>query len=191
MTDVSVRWLGWAGAEIQAGGSTLVIDPLGDAAAVYAWAGDRAAHVPLPKLAEPSGGTAVGGLLTHLHRDHADAGALAQALEPGAPILEPGAGGGSDLEEVGLAHAEAELSAAGLVRTDMRPWQRVELGPFGVTALPAVDGAGDPQVSWLVEVDGRVAMKPGRCYTDGAPHREHLGDQRAGLVTRGPGRSIS
>jgi L-ascorbate metabolism protein UlaG (beta-lactamase superfamily) len=29
----------------------------------------------------------------------------------------------------------------------------VTAGPFTLTALPAVDGTGDPQVSWLVEAD--------------------------------------
>jgi L-ascorbate metabolism protein UlaG (beta-lactamase superfamily) len=158
---VHVRSLGWAGAEIEVGGQTLVIDPLGDARAVYAWAGERAADVPLPKLAEPSSSTAVAGLLTHLHRDHADAGALAQALGPDAAVLQPVPGGGENLEEVGLAHAEAELSAEGFPRFEMLPWQRVEFGPFAITALPAADGAGDPQLSWLVEVEGRRVLHCG------------------------------
>lgn len=161
MADVTIRLLGWAGAEIRDGASTLVIDPLGDPAAVYAWAGDRAADVPLPQVVEPSAGTAAAGLLTHLHRDHADARALAPALAPRAPVLEPGPGGGNDLEEIGLAHAEAELSFRDLNRVEMRPWQRIDAGPFAVTALPAVDGAGDPQVSWLVDAGGHRVLHCG------------------------------
>jgi L-ascorbate metabolism protein UlaG (beta-lactamase superfamily) len=39
----------------------------------------------------------------------------------------------------------------------MAPWTSATVGPFALTALPAVDGTGDPQVSWLVEADnGRV-----------------------------------
>ena len=35
------------------------------------------------------------------------------------------------------------------------------MGPFAITALPAVDGLGDPQVSWLVEADGQRVLHLG------------------------------
>src|SRR4051812_22626897 len=90
------RLLGWAGVQLAAGDSHLVIDPLQDAAAVFAAAGDLSNDVPLPPVlpADPPG-QAVAGLLTHLHRDHADAAALAGALAPGAPVLLPEPAGGS------------------------------------------------------------------------------------------------
>ena len=94
------------------------------------------------------------GLVTHLHRDHADASALAAALAPGAPVLEPPAGTGEGLEELGLAQAEHDLATAGLERRRVAPWASVSAGPFTLTALPAVDGTGDPQVSWLAEAGG-------------------------------------
>jgi L-ascorbate metabolism protein UlaG (beta-lactamase superfamily) len=149
-----LTWLGWAGAELEADGATVVIDPLDDAGAVFAPLGERAAGTPLPEVIPPSAGRAVAGLLTHLHRDHADAGALASALAPGAPVLEPPAGGGEGLEELGLAQAEHELGAAGLDRRRVAPWESAAAGPFTLTALPAADGTGDPQVAWLVEADG-------------------------------------
>ena len=40
-------------------------------------------------------------------------------------------------------------------------WERAEVGPFTITALPAVDGLGDPQVSWLVEADGQRILHLG------------------------------
>src|SRR5207253_401113 len=101
-----------------------------------------------------SAGRAVAGLVTHLHRDHADAGALAAALVSGAPVLEPPAGGGEGLEELALAQAEHELAAAGLTRRRVEPWESVTAGPFTLTALPASDGLGDPQVAWLVDAEG-------------------------------------
>ena len=67
--------------------------------------------------------------MTHLHRDHADAEALAAALAPGAPVLEPPAGGGEDFEELALAQAEHELTAAGLERRRLAPWARRRPGP--------------------------------------------------------------
>lgn len=149
-----LTWLGWAGVELEADGATVVIDPLADAGAVFAALGDRVAGTPAPAVVAPAAGKAVAGMVTHLHRDHADAGALAAALEPQAPVLEPLAGGGGPLEELALAQAEYELDAAGLARRRCAPWESVTAGPFTLTALPAVDGVGDPQLAWLVEADG-------------------------------------
>ena len=41
-----LTWLGWAGVELEAGGATVVVDPLEDAGAVFAW---QAADTPLPR----------------------------------------------------------------------------------------------------------------------------------------------
>ena len=76
-----IRWLGWAGVEIEAQGERVVIDPLQDAAAVFAWLGERARAIPLPEVVPAQPG-AIAGLLTHLHRDHADAAALAPLYAP-------------------------------------------------------------------------------------------------------------
>ena len=149
-----LRWLGWAGVELEAGDATVVLDPLADAAAVFAPLGERVAAVPLPHVVAPGAGRAVAGLVTHLHRDHADAAALAAALAPGAPVLGPPSGDGEGLEEIALAKAEHELAAAGLTLRRLGPWESATAGPFALTALPAVDGTGDPQVSWLVEAGG-------------------------------------
>ena len=148
-----ITWLGWAGVELEAEtGETLVVDALDDAAAVFRPFGERAG--PSPAVAPARSGAAVAGLVTHLHRDHADAQALTRALSPGAPVLEPHPAGGGDLEDLALTQADQELAASGLARRRVGPWETSALGPFTVTALPAVDGLGDPQVSWLVEADG-------------------------------------
>lgn len=153
-----LRWLGWAGVELRVDGATVVVDPLDDAGAVFAWLGERAAAMPLPRVVPAAASSAVAGLVTHLHRDHADAAALASALAPGAPVLEPPAGGGDAADQLALAQAEHELTAAGLDRRRMAPWESVTVGPFSLTALPASDGVGDPQVGWSIEADGvRVA----------------------------------
>jgi L-ascorbate metabolism protein UlaG (beta-lactamase superfamily) len=149
-----LRWLGWAGVELETGGATLVIDPLGDPGAVFAALGEVARGAPVPPVVAPEPGSAVAGLVTHLHRDHADAGALAAALRPGAPVFEPGRRRGEPLEDLALAQADHELAAAGLPRREVEPWTSIEAGPFTCTALPAADGIGDPQVAWLVEADG-------------------------------------
>jgi L-ascorbate metabolism protein UlaG (beta-lactamase superfamily) len=149
-----LRWLGWAGAELEADGATVVIDPLEDAGAVFAPLGERAAGTPVPRVVPPTPAKAVAGLVTHLHRDHTDASALTSALVPGAPVFEPPPGGGDSLEQLALMQADQELAASGLERRPTAPWESATAGRFTVTALPACDGIGDPQVSWLVERGG-------------------------------------
>ena len=59
----------------------------------------------MPRWSPPRPGTAVAGLVSHLHRDHTDAGALAEALAAGAAVHEPHWPGGEDVENLGLAQA--------------------------------------------------------------------------------------
>jgi L-ascorbate metabolism protein UlaG (beta-lactamase superfamily) len=159
---MKVRRLGWAGVEIEAEGEALVIDPLADAASTFAALGERAKEMEMPALVGPeSTGNALAGLVSHLHRDHTDAGALAAALAPDALVWEPAWPGGSDAENLALAQADSELTATGLDRRRTQVWERERVGPFTVTALPAVDGLGDPQVSWLVEADGQRVLHLG------------------------------
>jgi L-ascorbate metabolism protein UlaG (beta-lactamase superfamily) len=147
---MEVRWLGWAGVELEQDGATLVIDPLADPAATFAGFGDRAREVALPRVEVPSPGRAVAGLVSHLHRDHTDAGALAGALVDGAHVHHPA---GTEETNLALAQAEHELGAAELPRRSVETWESIAAGPFTCTALPAVDGLGDPQVSWVVEAN--------------------------------------
>jgi L-ascorbate metabolism protein UlaG (beta-lactamase superfamily) len=159
---MKLRWLGWAGIEIEAEGATVVVDPLADPGATFAALGERAAQTRLPTVVAPANaGTAVAGMVSHLHRDHADARALAGALADEAAVHEPPWPGGSDRENLSLAQADAELDRQGLGRTRTEPWRSHEVGPFTLVALPAVDGLGDPQVSWLVAAAGRRVLHLG------------------------------
>jgi L-ascorbate metabolism protein UlaG (beta-lactamase superfamily) len=110
-------------------------------------------------VAPAAAGRAVAGLVSHLHRDHTDAGALTGALAPGAVVHHP-----APVEQDGnlaLAQAEYELGAAELPRRAAATWESLSVGSFTCTALPAVDGLGDPQVSWLVEAGGRRILQLG------------------------------
>ena len=157
-----VRWLGWAGVEIESDGHAVVIDPLADPGATFAPLGEKARRTKLPSIVAPDArSSAVAGLVSHLHRDHTDAASLAAALAGDASVHEPAWPGGADVENLGLAQANAELERANLSRRPVELWERVEVGPFALTALPAVDGLGDPQVSWLVEADGQRALHLG------------------------------
>src|SRR4051794_949292 len=103
---MNVRWLGWAGIEIESNGAAVVIDPLADPAATFAPLDEDAANGDLPEVSAPhSGGQAVAGLVSHLHRDHTDAGALTEALADDAAMYEPRAGGGTTKENLGLMQA--------------------------------------------------------------------------------------
>lgn len=154
------RYLGWAGVELEQDGATLVIDPLQDPGAMFAALGDAAAAVELPPITAPREG-AVAALVTHLHRDHADAGALRAALATDARAFGPGTDPGGKTVDSGLLQARSELSAAGIEFVELRPWETVAAGPFTVTALPAADGTGDPQLSWAVAAGGHRVVHCG------------------------------
>jgi L-ascorbate metabolism protein UlaG (beta-lactamase superfamily) len=159
---VEVRWLGWAGVEIEAAGQSMVIDLLSDPRRVLAAVPDIAAKTQMPHVVAPKNeGGVLAGLCTHLHRDHADADGLVRALAPGAPVLHPVGFGGDDYENFWLLQAESEFQAAGLVRRGVANWESISIPPFTISVLPAVVGIGDPQVSWLIEAEGRRVVHLG------------------------------
>lgn len=145
---MEVRRLAWAGLEVSAGGETALVDFVED----FGWMHRDPPAGEIPP--SPSPETAWAGLLTHLHLDHADADALARALRPGAPVLRPEKAVGSGDEVALVATAESALAGSALPDRVVPPWDTVEVGPFSFTALPAVDGFGDPQVSWAIAAEG-------------------------------------
>jgi len=146
---MNVRRLGWAGIEVEVDGATLVVDLFEDASPLEPFVGPP--HEPLPG---PERDGALAGLVTHLHADHCDPDALARVLAPGAPVLRPEPAVGDVLVTGALDHAEAGLERHALPTQVVEPWEPVTIGPFTVTPLPAVDGFGDPQVSWAIAGGG-------------------------------------
>lgn len=146
---MEIRRLAWAGLEVNADGETAVVDFVEDFSGLH---GDEASVGEIPP--SPASGTAVAGLLTHLHRDHADVDALSRTLNPGAVVLRPEKGFGAEPEVALIERSESALEQRGLLTQVVSPWETVELGPFSFTALPAADGFGDPQVSWCIAADG-------------------------------------
>src|SRR5689334_12559104 len=122
-----IRWLGWAGVEVEEQGEWLVVDPLQDAGAVFAWMGEKAATMPRPDVVSPRGG-AVAGLVTHLHRGQAGGGGLAGGVGPGALVdgAESYGGGGGGQPAVGPAGHE--LRTAGLDRRPTAAWTSTSAG---------------------------------------------------------------
>lgn len=150
-----IRRLGWSGIEIERDGDTLLIDYILDTSELPL----RDERQPFPRASEPP--SAVAGILTHLHADHADPVALATALREGAPVFrpKPAAGSGPDLELT--AHAETAFGEVSLDARIVGAWTSQEVGPFTIHAVPAVDGFGDPQLSWIVESDGKRVIHAG------------------------------
>jgi L-ascorbate metabolism protein UlaG (beta-lactamase superfamily) len=142
-----IRRLGWAGIEIEHEGATIVIDAIRDVGGAREVVGPLRVDVVPPRAA----GRVRAALVTHLHTDHADPGAIADALAPDGVVLRPHPDGGAGpLEAAALAEAEQGLAALAQPVVALAPWERREIGPLTVTALPAVDGFGDPQVGWHV-----------------------------------------
>lgn len=154
-----MRRLGWASVEVSSGDEFLVIDLFLDNSPLEPFTG------PLrePLLKPARGGEAAAALVTHLHADHADPAAIAAAIRPGAPVLRPERAplDGGPLDGIALAGAEHGFAERGLATEELTPWQSREVGPFTITALPAVDGFGDPQVSWAVAAGGRRIVHMG------------------------------
>jgi L-ascorbate metabolism protein UlaG (beta-lactamase superfamily) len=148
-----VRRLGWAGLEIEAQGATVVVDLVEEAEPL------RSA-LPPGALVSPAG-KASAALVTHLHSDHADPAAIERVLAPGGVVLRPAPFDGSRAENWWTAPAEAGFARSDLTVNVVREWQTTMVGPFEITAVPAVDGLGDPQVSWVVTADGQRVFHGG------------------------------
>lgn len=130
-----IQRLAWAGIRLQLPKATLFIDPL---ISPDEW-GTALEDQMIPV------GDAVGdtyALITHAHSDHFDAKAVAQALSRGGALIYPSGTNPLPIPQ----GARARPSAL---------WEPQLLGDFTATAVPASDGYGDPQVSWVVSAGGR------------------------------------
>lgn len=154
---MKVRRLGWAGIEIESNGESVVVDHVLGWKSIEPYVGP-----PRTPLLEPERpGESLAAFVTHLHTDHTDAAALEHALSPGASLHRPPVMEGEPFETGGVMFAEQELADAGIDQVLMSDWQTVEAGPFVATAVPAVDGFGDPQISWVIEADGKRIIHAG------------------------------
>jgi len=127
--------LAWAGVRLQLPDSTLLIDPL---VSPEAWG--RALPDRLVPVDDTAGETHV--LVTHTHSDHFDGTAVATALKNGGVLAYPAGLQPSPWPQ----GARARPSAL---------WEPQLLGDFTATPVPASDGYGDTQVSWVVSAGGR------------------------------------
>lgn len=152
-----IRRLGWAGIEVESQGSSVVVDHILGWKSIEPYIGPP--RTPLLPTENPGGSLAA--FVTHLHTDHTDASAITQALSDGGSLHRPAIMEGEPLETGGVAVAEMELAEADVDQVLMENWETVETGPFVATAVPAVDGFGDPQISWVIEADGKRIIHAG------------------------------
>ncbi|WP_051898718.1 MBL fold metallo-hydrolase [Sciscionella sediminilitoris] len=139
-----LRRLAWAGAELEHEGHTLVIDLIGNGDPMFS-----TREIPLSRP-----GATAAALVTHLHSDHADPVAARVALAEGAPVFRPEPFPGSAEDNRWTDGVERAFREQLPEAEVLRPWQQRSVGPFRVMAVPAVDGLGDPQLSWVVDCAG-------------------------------------
>jgi L-ascorbate metabolism protein UlaG (beta-lactamase superfamily) len=116
--------------------ATLFVDPLVDGAIWGASLQDR-----LIPVDDAVGDSVV--LITHRHPDHSDNVAIASALKNGGTLAYVAGSPAFDDLPVNVRQRSCAL------------WEPQILGDFTATPVPASDGYGDLQVSWVISAGGR------------------------------------
>jgi L-ascorbate metabolism protein UlaG (beta-lactamase superfamily) len=141
---VGYKLLSWAGVRLDVQGKSLVIDAIESVGSFRTPMGEP--KQPLCEIGLE--GEIDYALITHLHPDHFDPAALKLRLRPHGRLI------------CHSAIADA-VNKNGLQVQTIEEWAPADLGPFSVTAVPAVDGFGAHQVSWVVTVGEHKAIHCG------------------------------
>jgi len=139
--------LAWAGIRLQLDSGSLFLDPLINK---DVW-GEALKDAMVP-VANASGDRFV--LVTHRHPDHCDPETIRQALGDTGTLVYAAT--------TGVPNVPGVKMRAGAL------YEPLLLGDFTATAVPAADGYGDPQVSWIVSGGGRRIMHCGDTLWHGA-----------------------
>ncbi len=132
--EVQIEKLTWAGIKMVHGDTTVFIDAVG----TDIWNGNAPGGLA-PVTADTSRRYA---LITHVHNDHFDPITLHSVLGERGYAIVP--------------ESEATYVASRGLKVIPAPmWEPVARGGFLFTAVPAVDGLGDKQVSWVITVDNK------------------------------------
>lgn len=132
--DLSVQRLTWAGVKMVYNDTTVLIDAVG----TDLWDGNAPEGL-VPVTADTRRRYA---LISHAHNDHFDFATLKEVLgERGYVICH---------ESIATY-----IASRGLRVIPVQNFEPIERGGFLFTAVPAQDGFGDTQVSWIVSVDGK------------------------------------
>jgi L-ascorbate metabolism protein UlaG (beta-lactamase superfamily) len=139
--------LAWAGIRLQLDSGSLFLDPLINS---KVW-GD-ALKDEMISVDSASGDRFV--LVTHRHPDHCDPETIRQALGDSGTLVY--------WAQAGIPDVPGVKRRAGAL------YEPLLLGDFTATAVPAADGYGDPQVSWVVSARGRRIIHCGDTLWHGA-----------------------
>jgi len=131
---LSIQRLPWAGAFLETNNFTLAIDPL----AKDPTSSDRALNTKHWGACEKLSADAV--LITHTRADHYDVEILRKILKRDGVV-------------VCAKDSEAKIQQDGFQTCGLDTYDGAALGPFNVTALPAVDGLGEPRTSFFIGLD--------------------------------------
>jgi L-ascorbate metabolism protein UlaG (beta-lactamase superfamily) len=133
-----IQRLSWAGVRLELGDSTLLIDPW---TATATW--DGAWTQPVIPVDITTTERHV--LITHLHNDHFDHALLKTLIAEHGVVVCPAA-------------KAAHVASRGLRAWSLENYEPMVLGSAGtwtIAPLPAEDGLGELQVSWVVTAGGR------------------------------------
>ncbi len=134
---MQIKRLFWAGLAVTVGETTLVVDPLTKLSGLINRMG--APDEPIYTIGE---GAAHFALITHRHADHYHPDTLRECLSEDGKVV---------CQQSMVRKVARDGFSAMLIERDI-PFR---LNEFTVTAVPAVDGFGDDQVSWVIEGDGK------------------------------------
>lgn len=140
--------LAWAGVRLQLGNDNLFLDPLVNPDVWGTAMKDSFVPVDVTEGARYV-------LITHRHPDHFDPIAVRRIVgDSGILVCTP--------ENAAVA------ASAGFKVRSVSLYEPVLLNDFTATAVPASDGYGDPQVSWVVSAGGRRIIHCGDTLWHGA-----------------------
>ena len=138
--DLSAERLTWAGIKLVSGDTTVFVDAVG----TDLWDGDAPEGL-VPVTADTRRRYA---LITHPHNDHFDVDTLKEVLgERGYVICH---------ESVAVY-----VASRGLRVIPVKDYEPVSRGGFIFTAVPAIDGFGGEQVSWVITVNDKRLLHAG------------------------------
>lgn len=137
---LEITRLTWAGIQMVEGDTTLLIDAVGR----DIWDGEAPGGFVAPQV---DTGRAY-AVITHAHNDHFDAESLAQLLgDRGYVICH------EDIADY--------IASRGFRVMPVASYELLERGGFIFTPVPAVDGFGDEQVSWIITHEGKRYLHGG------------------------------
>lgn len=138
---MKLQRLSWAGLKVESNGQILLIDAVQN----YQRGASIGPEKPF-QFVENTAADVV--LITHLHSDHYDHEAIRAVLKPEGRFVVS--------EQIAT-----EVTNDGFAPLALALNTPQQIGNFTVTAVFAMDGVGDKQVSWVIEADGQRILHGG------------------------------